>query len=241
MIDGVNDMKRRDVKLAPSMIASDWARPLNTVHELTEAGIEWLHWDAMDGHFVPNLTLGPMFLAALRPHTELHFDAHLMLSNPGDYVAEFIDAGADSISVHAEAGPHLHRVIGRIKEKKSHRNKDVMAGAVLNPATPVSALDVILPELDYVLVMSVNPGFSGQKFLPLAVDKIAELNRRRQEEGLKFLIQVDGGVSPLTAPLVVRAGADVLVCGSNIFNSGTPQENVRALREAIDKSFWETV
>ena len=116
-----------------------------------------------------------------------------------------------------------------------------MAGAVLNPATPVTALDVILPDLDYVLVMSVNPGFSGQKFLPLAVDKIAALDRRRREQGLDFLIQVDGGVAPATAPLVVRAGADVLVCGSNIFSSGTPQQNVRALREAIDKSFLETV
>ena len=158
-----------------------------------------------------------------------------MLSNPGDYIEAFIEAGAQSISVHVEAGAHLHRSIGRIKELGA------LAGVVLNPATPVSALDVILPELDYVLVMSVNPGFSGQKFLPLAVDKVAALNRRRQEEGLSFLIQVDGGVSPATAPLVVRAGADVLVCGSNIFQSGTPQENVRALRKAIDKAWLEMV
>ncbi len=232
MIDGTF---KRDIKLAPSMIASDWARPLDTVRDLTEAGVEWLHWDAMDGHFAPNLTLGPMFLEALRPHTGLHFDAHLMLSNPGDYLDEFIAAGANSISVHVEAGAHLHRLIGRIKEAGA------MAGAVLNPATPVAMLDVILPDLDYVLVMSVNPGFSGQKFLPLAVDKIAALNRRRQEQGLNFLIQVDGGIAPTTAPLVVRAGADVLVCGSNIFNSGTPQDNVRALRTAIDKAFMETV
>lgn len=230
----IDSNARRAIKLAPSMIASDWARPLDTVRELTEAGVEWLHWDAMDGHFVPNLTLGPMFLAALRPHTQLHFDAHLMLSQPGDYLDDFIAAGANSISVHVEAGAHLHRLIGRIKEA------GVMAGAVLNPATPVSALNVVLAELDYVLIMSVNPGFSGQKFLPLAIDKIAVLNRRRQDQNLKFLIQVDGGVSPATAPLVVRAGADVLVCGSNIFNSGTPQDNVRALREAIDKAFWET-
>lgn len=229
------EAQRRSVKLAPSMIASDWARPLETLHNLTEAGVEWLHWDAMDGHFVPNLTLGPMFLSALRRHTDLHFDAHLMLSNPGDYVEAFVEAGAQSISVHVEVGAHLHRLIGRIKELGA------FAGAVLNPATPVSTLDVILPELDYVLVMSVNPGFSGQKFLPLAVDKIAVLNQKRQEQGLNFLIQVDGGVTPSTAPLVVRAGADVLVCGSNIFNSGTPQENVRALRKAIDKAWLEIV
>lgn len=229
------EAQRRSVKLAPSMIASDWAQPLETIRALTEAGVEWLHWDAMDGHFVPNLTLGPMFLAALRPHTHLHFDAHLMLSNPGDYLEAFIEAGANSISVHVEAGAHLHRSIGRIKELGA------MAGAVLNPGTPISALDVILPELDYVLVMSVNPGFSGQKFLPLAIDKIAALNQKRQELGLEFLIQVDGGIAPATAPLVVRAGADVLVCGSNIFSSGSPQENVRALRKAIDKAWLEIV
>jgi ribulose-phosphate 3-epimerase len=216
------------------MIASDWAQPLKTIRALTQAGVEWLHWDAMDGHFVPNLTLGPMFLEALRPHTDLHFDAHLMLSHPSDYLEAFIEAGANSISVHVE-WLHLHRSIRRIKELGA------MAGVVLNPGTPISALDVILPELDYVLVMSVNPGFSGQKFLPLAIDKIAALNQKRQELGLDFLIQVDGGIAPATAPLVVRAGADVLVCGSNIFSSGTPQENVRALRKAIDKAWLEIV
>jgi ribulose-phosphate 3-epimerase len=218
---------KRRVLIAPSMIASDWARPLETVRELEAAQVEWLHWDAMDGHFVPNLTLGPMFLAALRPHTKLHFDAHLMLSNAGDYVDEFIKAGANSISVHVEANTHLHRVIARIKEGGA------LAGAVLNPATPPNTLDTILPELDYVLVMSVNPGFSGQKFLPRSVEKVAALDEMRRVRGLDFLIQVDGGMAPTTAPAMVRAGADVLVCGSNIFSDGTPAQNVAALREAI--------
>lgn len=231
-------INQRAVKLAPSMIASDWSQPMETVRVLTEAGIEWLHWDAMDGHFVSNLTLGPMFLAALRPHTDLHFDAHLMLANAGKFLKEFIDAGADSISVHVEGNPHLHGLIDTIK--KGGKRGPVMAGAVLNPATPVNVLDTILPELDYVLVMSVNPGFSGQQFLPLAIDKVASLAQRRQQQGLDFLIQVDGGVSPSTAPPLVRAGADVLVCGSNMFGSATPQENTAALRAAIDKAFWET-
>ena len=219
----------RQVKLAPSMIASDWSRPLETVRELAEAGVEWLHWDAMDGHFVPNITLGPMFLAALRPHSKLHFDAHLMLQNPGDYIDDFLKAGADSISVHVEGQSHLHRLIMQIKEGGA------LAGAVLNPATPTHSLDAVLPELDYVLVMSVNPGYSGQKYLPLAAHKIARLRHEREDHDLKFLIQVDGGMSPQTAPFAVRAGADVLVCGSNIFSGdATPSQNVRAMRAAIE-------
>jgi len=151
-----------------------------------------------------------------------------MISNPADYLDDFISAGADSISVHAENQPHLHRLIARIKEK------DVMAGAVLNPGTPVSTLQAVLPDLDYVLVMSVNPGFSGQKFLPLATEKIQQLSHIKSERGLKFLIQVDGGIGPLTAPQVVQAGAEVLVCGSSVYNQKSAvSENVRALREAI--------
>lgn len=227
----------RKVKLAPSLIAADWSRPLDVINELAQAGCEWLHWDAMDGHFVPNLTLGPMFLAALRPHSELHFDAHLMLENSGDYIDGFLEAGADSISVHVEGNPHLHRLIGRIKEGGA------LAGAVLNPATPVELLDAILPELDYVLVMSVNPGFSGQKFLPVAADKMAKLRRMRDEQNLQFLIQVDGGMSPETARVAVRAGADVLVCGaSSVFIAGQPlTQSVHAMRQAIEAALQDEV
>ena len=223
------NLSPQEVILAPSLIAADWWRISECVQEVENAGCRWLHFDAMDGHFVSNLTLGPMFLEALRPHTKLHFDAHLMIGNPGDYLDNFIAAGADSISVHVENQTHLHRLIARIKEK------EVMAGAVLNPGTPVGALEAVLPELDYVLVMSVNPGFSGQQFLPLATKKVAQLNTLRQDLDLKFLIQVDGGIGPSTAPQVVSAGADVLVCGSSVYNAkSSVAENVRALRASLE-------
>lgn len=217
--------------IAPSLIAADWWRIADCVREAERAGCSWLHFDAMDGHFVNNITLGPMFLEAVRPHSKVHFDAHLMISNPSDHLDAFIAAGADSISVHIENQIHLHRLIAHIKEK------GVMAGAVLNPATPVDLLETVLPDLDYVLVMSVNPGFSGQQFLPLATEKVAQLNRLRSEKELKFLIQIDGGIGPATAPQVVEAGADVLVCGSSVFNDHTTvSQNVRALREALERT-----
>jgi len=218
----------KEIILAPSLIAADWWRIGECVQQAENAGCQWLHFDAMDGHFVSNLTLGPMFLQALRAHTKLHFDAHLMISNPGDYLDDFIDAGADSVSVHVENQPHLHRLIARIKEK------NVLAGAVLNPGTPVYALESVLPDLDYVLVMSVNPGFSGQKFLPLATEKIRQLSHIKNERGLNLLIQVDGGIAPTTAPEVVEAGASILVCGSSIFNDkASVAENARSLRQTL--------
>jgi len=218
----------RPVLLAPSLLSADWTRAGEQVEELQKLGVDWLHFDAMDGHFVPNLSFGALFMRALRPLTELHFDAHLMVSNPAERIPEFLDAGAGSISVHVEGQAHLHRLIHAIKDGGA------LAGAVLNPATPVAMLDAILPDLDYVLVMSVNPGFGGQKFLPLALPKIQRLAAMRSERGLGFQIEVDGGVSPHNAGELIRAGADILVAGSAIFAPPKPlSATVGAFREAI--------
>ena len=220
------------ILLAPSLLACDWTRVAEQVKELENLGVEWLHFDAMDGHFVPNLSFGALFVEALRPISKMHFDAHLMVSNPAERLDEFLKAGVDSISVHVENQPHLHRLIHHIKDGGA------LAGAVLNPATPLEALEVILPDLDYVLIMSVNPGFGGQKFLPLATEKIARLNQIRAERGLGFKIQVDGGISPQTAPEVVRAGVDILVAGSAVFSSKNSLENnVAALRASIADAY----
>ena len=209
--------------LAPSMIAANWWNISLDVLALENAGCTWLHFDAMDGHFVPNLTLGPMFLQAVRPYTKLHFDTHLMIDNAGSFIDDYVDAGANSISVHWENNPHLQRVLTQI------RDGGAMAGVVLNPATPVNVLEAILDDVDYVLLMSVNPGFSGQPFLPLVIPKIERLAQIRLDRGLNFLIQVDGGVSAENAGILVRAGADVLVCGSSVFNKNPLAENVTAL------------
>jgi ribulose-phosphate 3-epimerase len=216
-----------EVTIAPSLLAADWSRAAEVVAELARLECGWLHFDAMDGHFVPNLTMGPLFLQGLRAHSTLHFDAHLMIERPGERIPDFLTAGADSISVHAEGNAHLHQLVAGI------RAGGARAGVVVNPGTSLGVLDWILPEVDYVLVMSVNPGFGGQPFLPRSVDKIAHLARTRAERGLEFLIQVDGGIAPVTANSVVAAGADVLVCGSALFK-GEVSENVAALRAAAN-------
>lgn len=228
-------MKERaaaDIILAPSLLSADWTRAGEQVLALAEAGCQWLHFDAMDGHFVPNLSFGAMFLQALRPLTRLHYDAHLMVANPEERIEEFLKAGADSISVHVEGNAHLHRLISRIKDGGA------LAGAVLNPATPVSSLDVILPELDFVLVMSVNPGFGGQKFLPLALPKVRQLAQLRQELEHDFLIQIDGGVTAANAAEVVASGVDVIVSGSGLLMPGVPiAESVSKMRSSIESAF----
>ncbi len=221
-----------DVLLAPSLLSADWTRAGEQVEELKRLGAGWLHFDAMDGHFVPNLSFGALFLHAFRAHSDLHFDAHLMVANPAERIPEFLDAGANSISVHAECQPHLHRLVHAIK------SGGALAGAVLNPATPLDCLEWILPDLDYVLIMSVNPGFGGQKFLPLALPKIRDLARMREERGLAFYIQVDGGVSAANAEELVRAGADILVAGSAVFAPPAPlEETVGALRASVVRAF----
>ncbi|HEX8833256.1 MAG TPA: ribulose-phosphate 3-epimerase, partial [Abditibacteriaceae bacterium] len=160
---------RLQTVIAPSMLSADWARAGEVVEDLATCGCEWLHFDAMDGDFVPNLTMGPMFLSALREHSELHFDAHLMISNPEAYLSDFIAAGADSVSVHWEGNAHLHRLVYKIKDAGAR------AGVVINPATPPEVLSAILPDVDYVLLMSVNPGFGGQKFLLSTLEKLSHL------------------------------------------------------------------
>lgn len=217
-----------EVTIAPSMLSADWARAGEVAAQLAALGCQWLHFDAMDGHFVPNLTMGPMFLKALRAHSKLHFDAHLMIERPGERIADFLAAGAQSISVHLEGNAHLQRLVGQIHEGGAR------AGIVLNPATPLCTIEWILPELDYVLVMSVNPGFGGQPFLPRSVEKISRLAQMRATRELKFLIQVDGGIAPATTRDVVAAGADVLVCGSALFK-GELSESVAGLRDAANQ------
>jgi ribulose-phosphate 3-epimerase len=220
-----------DIWLAPSLLAADWSRAGEQVAQLQALGVEWLHFDAMDGHFVPNLSFGALFLKALRASGNQHFDAHLMVENPAERIPEFLAAGAQSISVHAENQPHLHRLIHQINDGGA------LAGAVLNPATPIEVLSVILPELDFVLIMSVNPGFGGQQFLPLSLQKIADLSKKREELGLEFKIQVDGGVVPGNTTELVQAGADILVAGSAIFGGpDSLEENVGAFRAAIERA-----
>jgi ribulose-phosphate 3-epimerase len=216
-----------DVLIAPSLLSADFARLGEQLAQVERGGAGVVHVDVMDGHFVPNLTLGPVVVKAVRRATRLPIDTHLMIENADRYVDAFIDAGANWVSVHVEAVTHLQRVITQIKAKGAR------AGVVLNPATPVGTLEEILPEIDYVLVMSVNPGFGGQSFLPSCLDKIRRLKKSIDERGLKVTIEVDGGIDARTAPQVVAAGARVLVAGSAVFDGGDPEAGVRRLLESM--------
>jgi ribulose-phosphate 3-epimerase len=212
--------------LAPSILSSDYAHLGDQVAAAARGGASLVHVDVMDGHFVPNITLGPPIVASLHKATPLPLDVHLMIENADRYLQAFVDAGAAWVSLHQEAVPHLQRQVAFLRER------GVRAGVALNPATPLATLDEILPELDFVLVMSVNPGFGGQKFIPAATDKIRRLRRTIQDRGLKAQIEVDGGVDLGNIRSLVEAGAEVLVAGFAVFGHGDPESAARRLIEA---------
>jgi len=212
--------------ISPSILSADFAKLGEEVRAIDEAGADWIHVDVMDGHFVPNITIGPGVVKALRPHSAKPFDVHLMISPVDSFLDAFAEAGADIITVHPEAGPHLHRTVQRIK------GLGKKAGVSLNPATPAKALDYVLEEIDLVLVMSVNPGFGGQKFIASQLRKIEAIAKRIAKENLDVQVEVDGGIDPETARQAVDAGATVLVAGTAAFRGGTGSyaANIKALR-----------
>lgn len=224
-------MQNNYIKLAPSILSADFSRLGEQVAEVTQAGADYIHVDVMDGHFVPNITIGVPVVASLRSCTNLPLDVHLMIDRPEDYVAQFAEAGADIITVHIEVDRHMHRLVSAIKDVGAK------AGIALNPATPLNSLEEILPFLDLVLVMTVNPGFGGQAFIPDLVDKIARLRAMLDKRRIEAELEVDGGITAKVAPKVVRAGADVLVAGAAIFsNKKGSREAIRQMRQAVESA-----
>jgi ribulose-phosphate 3-epimerase len=216
--------------IAPSILSADFACLGQEIQAVEKAGADWIHVDVMDGHFVPNITMGPLVVEAVRRCTRLPVDVHLMITQPDAYIPDFAAAGADFISVQVEVCPHLHRTIHLI------RDNGAKAGAVLNPATPLSSVEYILDDLHFVLVMSVNPGFGGQAFIPGTLEKIRRLKAIIQDRGLDTLIQVDGGVNNNTIGKVCRAGADIFVAGSAIFNAADYREAIDRLKSELISS-----
>ena len=212
------------VEILPSILSADFARLGEEIARVERGGATMLHLDVMDGHFVPNITLGPAVVQSIRKATRLLLDVHLMIADPDRYAPVFIDAGADSVSVHQETCPHLHRTLEMIQAQGAK------AGVVLNPSTPVATLDEVLEVADFVLVMSVNPGFGGQKFIPRSLDKVRQLDRRRQELGLAFSIEIDGGITKENLGDAVRAGCDWIVTGSSVFHTPDPAAAVAEMR-----------
>ncbi|CDQ40161.1 MULTISPECIES: ribulose-phosphate 3-epimerase [Virgibacillus] len=214
-------------KIAPSILSADFAKLGKEINDVELGGADYIHVDVMDGRFVPNITLGPLVVEAIRPTTKLPLDVHLMIEDPDRYIEEFAKAGADIITVHQEVSPHLHRTIQLIKDQQ------VRAGVVINPATPAELLLPVLSDIDMVLIMTVNPGFGGQSFIENTVKKIRQVAQWRKEQGLEFEIEVDGGIKASTAKLCSDAGADVLVAGSAIFSQQNRRQAIEDIKAAL--------
>ena len=217
------------IQIAPSILSADFSRLGEEVALLDKGGADYIHIDVMDGHYVPNLSIGPLVVKAIRKTTEIPFDVHLMMDNPMDFVEAFIEAGADSITLHAEVLPHLHRSVAFLKEK------GIRAAVALNPSTPLDVLEYVLEDLDMVLLMTVNPGFGGQKFIPVMLDKIRSLKAMMEDRKIHADIQVDGGISLDNIGEIVKAGANCIVAGSSVFSAPDPAAMIRQMREAGER------